>query len=284
MLYDREYMREPASHRARASVALLWILAGCFVVQSALWIYGRVDLAGPLGLSRGGIAQGRVWQFLSYQFLHAVPLPFHVLGNCLGLYFFGRSVEEALGTRRFLAFYFGGGFVGGLFFLGLDFAARRLGSPGVVGASAGVMALAAAFCRLYPDRELSLFVYFFPVNLRARTLLWILGGVSALGALLPWDSVAHAAHLGGLVVGYLGIGALEPDGWWSRWQESRRSRPMRPAGPGRRETRVVPETPGAFVSSEVDPILDKIAAQGMHSLTDGERRILESARRKIAGR
>ena len=290
MLYDRDYLREPERHRVTASVALLWILAGCFVVQSALWIYGRVDLAPALGLSRSGMAHGRVWQLLSYQFLHSVPLPFHLLGNCLGLYFFGRSVEEILGTRRFLGLYFGGGIAGGLLFLAVD-GARYLApargaagfSQGVVGASAGVMALLAAFCRLNPERELSVFVYFFPVNLRARTLLWIVAGFSALGSLLPWDNVAHAAHLGGLAAGYLGIGAFEPDGWWARWKESRFARSRKGSGAERGRPRAQAGEPSGFVGSEVDPILDKIAAQGIHSLTDAERRKLEAARRRMGG-
>jgi membrane associated rhomboid family serine protease len=300
MIYDRDYMREPESKAVRASVALLWVLGACFIIQSILAVYARIDPVDSLGLNRQGMASGQVWRVFTYQFLHSVPWPFHVLSNCLGLYFFGRSVEERIGTRRFLWVYFGGGVVGGLVQLGLDWAFQRPPSLAMVGASAGVSALIAAFCRFFAEREAQTLIYFFPVTIKAKTFLWIITAFTVWGALFPSGNVAHGAHLGGLAVGFFAAGALDPEGWWAEWQ-SRRSAAKVVRFPKARAARTSAsttplseapsstprrsaETSAEFVSREVDPILDKIAAHGMQSLTDEERRILESARRRIERR
>jgi len=52
----------------------------------------------------------RFWQIITFQFLHQVPMPFHLFFNCLGLYFFGRAVEDALGSWGFLRLYFASGY------------------------------------------------------------------------------------------------------------------------------------------------------------------------------
>ena len=98
--------------------------------------YVGLPLLDWCGLSLDGIKHGRLWQLITFQFMHSVPWPWHLLGNCLGLYFFGRSIEEALGRGRFLRLYFACGLLGGVLQL-----ATTLILPGhtdlpVVGASA----------------------------------------------------------------------------------------------------------------------------------------------------
>lgn len=286
MLYDRDYMREPERHRVQASVALLWVLGACFIVQCVLLVYGQMHLDAVLGLSRAGMARGQVWQLLTFQFLHSAPWPFHLLGNCLGLYFFGRTVEEVFGTRRFLLWYLAGGVFGGLLQLAVDWAFQRPAAAAVIGASAGVSTMMAAFCQLFPERQLTTYYYFFPVTMRARTLLWILVGISLLGAVIAFDNIAHAAHLGGLGIGCLAVALADPDGWWQRWRGSRRVEVRPTPRPRAATARREPDPPPSSdsVSSRVDPILDKIAAHGIQSLTEAERRTLEEAGRKIGRR
>src|SRR6266498_668664 len=112
-LADRNYMRDP--HNApRMTHRLIFFLIVCFVIQSILMFYWDFDAIKELGLTVEGLTQGKFWQILTFQFLHSSPMPWHVLFNCLGLWFFGRPVEEALGSKRFLTLYFASGFAGGI--------------------------------------------------------------------------------------------------------------------------------------------------------------------------
>jgi hypothetical protein len=161
----------------------------------------------------------------------------------------------------------------------------------VVGASAGVCGMIAIFCTLHPMQELTVFVYFFPVTIRARYLLWFLGGFSLFRTIIPLGAVAHGAHLGGILLGIGYVrwlhGTDRLSGWWARLRGPRRRTPIvkvrfpKAPGPAARPPR--PEDLGAtdFISKEVDPILEKISASGIHSLTEREREILRAARSKM---
>src|SRR5882672_7824610 len=103
-LADRHYMRDEY-HPPRTTTILIVVLLVAFVIQSLLSFYGGFDSIKHLGLTVVGIGDGKVWQFLTFQFLHSAPWPWHVLFNCLGLYFFGRPVEQILGSKRFIWLY-----------------------------------------------------------------------------------------------------------------------------------------------------------------------------------
>ncbi len=283
-------MREASAGGIGLAVKLIWVLAGCFIVQSVLAFHGRVDVVGALGLSWTALREGRVWTLLTYQFLHSVPLPFHLLANGLGLYFFGRSVEEQVGWRRFLGIYLLGGTLGGLLEVGLGGLFGR--GVTVVGASAGVCAVVATYCRLNPERRAMFSLYFIPVEMRASVLLWVLVAYDGWCAVFPMDRVAHLAHLGGYGVGFLAVHGLNSeDGWVSKaWQGLRWSRPRlrlvrggEERGARRAEQPRARASRGHDWSHDIDPILDKIAAHGIQSLTDTERSLLEKARKRMLG-
>jgi len=255
-------------------------------------------------LSVAGLRQGYVWQLITFQFMHAGPL--HLLLNCWGIFMFGREVEEALGRNRFLTLYFSSGVIGGLLQAAFTLLLAQIqGNQSllmtqVVGASAGAFGLIAAFATLYPERPLMLLLFFIiPVNMRAKFLLLFEGLVALLGMAYyrsggGHDSqlVAHAAHLGGMLTGIFFV--RHAVHWqWHQLNRVRRRPPQplirvpseRAAAWRRSKTSVVEDLPpDEFLSKEVDPILDKISAQGIQSLTDRERRILEAAREKMARR
>ena len=292
VISDRDYMRDPEASSMMASVRLVWLLGACFVVQSLLTFFVRWDPVETLGLSWNALRAGRVWTLLSFQFLHSVPLPFHVLGNALGLYFFGRSVEERIGTRRFLMVYGIGGVVGGLAHVVMGWVLGWNPNSPVVGASAGVCTVVAAFCRLFPHRRASFYLYFFPVELPAMVFLWILVAYDGWSALFPSGAIAHFAHLAGYGVGALAAAWLDSDSALNEWLSRRRenSKPRFRVIQGGQPPRSTPSPSavegrdGDFVSREIDPILDKIASRGIHSLTEAERQTLEAARRRMQGR
>jgi membrane associated rhomboid family serine protease len=292
-LADRHYMREPAnSWRFSATVILVVLLVIAFILQQV--VPGDFQ-ANYLMLTLGGIKRGFVWQLLTFQFLHAGPL--HLIFNGFGLWMFGREVEEALGKMRFLALYFLSGAIGGLVQVLLSLLSPMLFGGGVLGASAGVFGVIAAYAMLGPNRMLTMLAFFvIPVTMRAKVLIWVSIGISIFGIALAKrtnDHVAHAAHLGGILTGvlFMKFGLSLSDRLWRPLESRRRKReliravsikiPKWPQGPG--------ETPGdvsqeEFISREVDPILDKISQHGIQSLTERERKILEAARNKMAKR
>jgi membrane associated rhomboid family serine protease len=297
MLEDRPYMRR-SPFETRRSATLMLVIANifAFVVQCAYYGYPMRRMGGSdyLALSLGGLQHGYVWQLLTFQFMHAGFL--HIFFNCWVIYVFGRAVEEALGRWPFLLLYFGSGIMGGLIqmlagiLLGGQFAGP------VVGASAGGFGLTAAFAMLYPHQPLGIPLFFVnTIEIKARFLLLISVILAVIGIVWPTDNVAHAAHLGGILGGVLFVRcALQWNFHWPRFRRQtppQRRRPLVRVSAGSsalwdRSKQAPAEElpPEEFLSKEVDPILDKISAHGIHSLTDRERRILEAARQKMGKR
>jgi membrane associated rhomboid family serine protease len=283
-------MRSEARPRWSVTTILLISLVVSFVLQEVLkrkFDYFEYNFT----LSLHGLREGKVWQLLTFQFMHSGPM--HLLGNCLGVYFFGRTMEDLLGPKGFLKLYFLSGFVGGLVQLALDGIMHGYNGPGVMGASAGVFGLIAAFATRAPDMPITLLVFFFlPVTFPAKVLLMIEGLIAFLGILVPgfMSGVAHGAHLGGMLTGIFFIKWINrPQHAVTVWKPERRKPQLVSNAPKRaawRKPRTKKEDvpAGEFISREVDPILEKISAHGIHSLTDQERKILEAARDKMAKR
>ncbi|MBU6398944.1 MAG: rhomboid family intramembrane serine protease [Verrucomicrobia bacterium] len=295
MLDDRFYMRSGSyAPRWSATMALLVTNAVCFLLQSVLEFYRLFPVATYFYLSPDGLAHGYVWQLVTFQFLHGGF--WHLAFNLLVLYFFGRAIESALGPGRFLKLYLASGTVGGLVQTLLAWVLPGLFGGAVVGASAGIFGLVAAFATLFPEQELTLLLFLIvPVSMRARTLLWLSIAVALFGILVPMDNVANAAHLAGIFTGWAYIYWIIQRDVFSRLPSvrplARRPRELVRASSGKRslwQGRKHPESddlpPAEFISQQVDPILDKISAHGIQSLTERERKILEAARAKMAKR
>ncbi len=290
MLEDRDYMRQPAYQESRLSLTVLLIIvnAACFIIKliASSDLNHILFIQNYLALSLEGLKHGFVWQFLTYQFLHAGWL--HLIFNCLAIYFFGRSVETVLGRSRFLILYLASGIIGGLVQMLFALVFQAFDLP-VVGASAGACGLVAAFAFLNWYDKFTLILYFVPIVMRGRTLFWVSVGLAVIGLLTPSSGVANAAHLGGLLTGILYTRRIVKGGWPS-WNFPVRRHPPREIAGRIRENKFwrANATPPVedlsdddFLQKEVDPILDKISAQGIHSLTARERETLEKARRKM---
>ena len=221
-------------------------------------------------------AVDRPWTFLSYMFVHVGLL--HLLANMIMLFVFGSPVESRMGSRTFLLYYLSCGLGAALFSLGLS-AVVSVGP--FVGASGAVLGVAVAFAMFWPDAELLVFPI--PIPLKARTFVLALLALDFLGAVYFNDEVAHVAHLGGALSGYL----------FFRLQALSRRSPHPPpravervvmvqSGSSEPEGRTppVPIRPrrrpdGDPVAAEVDRVLDKINEKGIGSLTPAERRFLD---------
>jgi len=321
MISDRDYMRDDDGFRGLSwTIWLLIALVVVFALEAVAKVYLGVLLDRYGALSDQVWRAGWIWQLVTFQFLHGSFT--HLFFNGLGLWMFGRPIEAAFGGRRMLTLWLAGGLVGGLLQLGVGAAFPQPFSTSVVGASAGLMTFLAIFCRLEPDARILLALI---VPVPARFLFYLSLGVALFfTAVPPQDGVAHAAHLGGLLYGWLWVasGGHRGEGPWRQWTDrweawlaERRRRRIRPDRSPSREVSparasasggAAPRTkvgssgssgdsgadpaprggrPDAdFIAREVDPILDKIAREGIASLTPAERQTLEAARSKVARR
>lgn len=294
-------MRDASFGSQRSTAVILVIInVAVFVLQTILSFWARAShqtFFHFFALNLEGLSHGYVWQLVTYQFMHGGAL--HLLVNMLLVYFFGRAIEDSLGRRGLLRIYLLSGVVGGLVQLIYQVFMSKI-VPGyyaasVVGASASGLGLLAAYATLFPHREITLLLFFFiPVSLRARTLLWISFGLAVFGMMVPMGNVAEAAHLGGILTGLAYVHWIVQRGisWPSfRFKPAAKPRilvnapiPKKSFWQRSKASEVDDLPPAEFISREVDPILDKISACGIQSLTDRERRILEAARAKMAKR
>ena len=149
------------------------------------------------------ITELKIWQLLSYMFLHGPFL--HLFFNLFTLWMFGCEVERTVGSSYFLKYYMLTGVAGGLLQIVLNWG----NNAPVIGASAAVYGVLVAFALLFPERPVTLLLFFIlPVQLKARTLAMIFTGISLVLGLQSRlfgqsDAVAHFAHLGGALAGVL---------------------------------------------------------------------------------
>ncbi|WP_425154227.1 rhomboid family intramembrane serine protease [Candidatus Palauibacter sp.] len=225
----------------------------------------------------------RPWTAVTYMFLHGSFM--HVFMNMLALFFFGPPLEQKWGSRFFLKYYLITG-LGGAASSVLLYSV--LGPTMMIGASGAVFGLLLAFALNWPDARILLW-FVFPV--RAKWFVMGLGAFTLLStAQGSADGVAHWAHLGGLVSGfvYLRYGErLRRFAAKALYQEKEK-----PAPRSRRRRRAAstgeapPPTPrrrrrqDGDALDEVDRILDKIRATGMDSLTPRERAFLDEVSRQ----
>lgn len=229
---------------------LLLANAGLFLVTAAVGIDAMADL---FAFSPSRLLE-RPWGILTYMFVHAGL--WHLLMNLLVLFFFGPPLESRWGSDFFIKFYLACGFGGVL--LSFFFA-----DAAIVGASAACYGVMLAFAMTWPDAPIHIWGV---VPVRAKWVVGFLAALSFASAVGPGrDGIAHLAHLGGVVTGFLVVksgrapvlwgdagGAAEPrsggrgggsggssgDAGWAarlrRWKGRGGSRPAASAQPGLR--------------------------------------------------
>ena len=208
----------------------------------------------------------KIWQFVSYMFLHDPGSFMHILFNMFALWMFGADLEREWGTREFLKYYFITGIGGAVFYL--IFSTNPM-IP-MVGASGGVLGVLLAFALRFPDRELIIFPVMFPV--KAKYVVIFYGIISFIGSLgTMGDGVAHAAHLGGMVVGYI---------YLKFWYQFFKLKSGLKNIFGKKPKNDLKYTKGGSDKTEyyrrvIDELLDKINRVGYLNLTEEEKKLLE---------
>jgi membrane associated rhomboid family serine protease len=164
------------------------------VLWFALW-----PLASPAYGMPGAPAGFLPWQVITYSFLHGNEL--HILVNMLGLYMFGSEIERVLGQKRYLTYYFVSVLVAAIAQLAMS--ALNPGPPyPTIGASGGVFGLLLAYGMFFPRRIVMLI--FPPIPMPAWLFVIVYACIELyLGVTGTMAGVAHFAHLGGMLGGYL---------------------------------------------------------------------------------
>lgn len=139
------------------------------------------------------------YQLVTHMFMHGGES--HILFNMMSLFFLGPMVEQNLGSRRFLIFYLISGFGAMILHLGLAFIGFIPPSP-IVGASGAIMGVFIAFGLLYPNVKLMLI--FPPIPVKAKYLMGVLVLVDLFSGVSGYSTgIAHFAHLGGAIMGFI---------------------------------------------------------------------------------
>ncbi len=229
-----------------------------------------------------------LWQPATYMFLHGDVM--HIAMNMLVLFFFGPRLEHLWGTRKFTGFYIFCGILAGFANLLIPF------NVSVVGASGAIYGLLIAYLIYWPNEEITLLLFFIlPLRMKIKFLVLGYLAYDIVMALFSFTNrassgVAHLAHLGGALGGFLFIKFLFPDNkpGFLAWITGRAGA-VRP-GRGNTRLRVLhPDaddepatrsntTDNSAYWEEVDMILDKISRKGMNSISPRERKILDQAR------
>ncbi len=211
--------------------------------------------------------QYRPWTVVTYMFLHGGLM--HIFFNMIALFFFGPQLELRLGSKSFLLLYFLSGLGGA--------AASILFAPqaAVVGASAAVFGVMLGFATFWPDARIYIWAI---LPVKAKWLVLILVALSLFSGITGAQAgVAHFAHLGGFVTGFLYLR------WWMRREKLRRSPPAvttmeKMSGKLQREEKAWRSIDASRLHEinrvELERILRKIDLYGVDSLTRDEREFM----------
>ncbi|MCL2039037.1 MAG: rhomboid family intramembrane serine protease [Bacteroidetes bacterium] len=246
-----------------------------------------------------------IWQLITYQFLHGDF--WHIFFNMFMLWMFGTELEQFWGSKKFLRFYLICGVGAGILHILISSALGDIAPA--IGASGSVYGLLFGFIMLNPDRRLIVFPIFIPLKAKwigiGMVVLSVVGGISGN------DGIAHFAHIGGGLMGFLLVKLLP-----SKFGLERNNYGYTPPNSGnvvgnifnKKEKQnpysITWETPsqtnntnysepnsynlkeiyvdGQRISQEMlDTIIDKISQSGYASLTEQEKYILTEVSKQI---
>ncbi|MGH7562581.1 MAG: rhomboid family intramembrane serine protease [Gemmatimonadales bacterium] len=218
---------------------------------------------------RPALALTRPWTVVTYMFLHGGLT--HLLFNMLSLYFFGPRLEDRVGSGHFIRLYAVSGILGAL--LSLVFSPNAA----IIGASGAVFGVMLGFAYFWPRDPIYIWGVF-PIEARwliaFMTVMALLGASRAGGG----DMIAHFAHLGGFVGGWLYIKLMQRRSGLEKFRRQGRPATPRletPSGAMERWSRIRRDDLHEVNRDELDRILDKISAHGIGSLTPGELEFLD---------
>jgi len=323
-IYDRDYYKQqtnpnlgqsPYGQSAQPSQGMPPVVKWLLIINIAVFVLTRMfaNMGIPFFMNVGHNALGYItyrpssfdlwfglynpnfighfafWQLITYQFLHGSFM--HILFNMFSLYMIGRFVERQIGSNSFLKLYLIGGVFAGM----INVLTNMYSGLPTVGASGSICAIVAAFGLMNPNARIGFLLLFFPIFMKAKTFVYVFAIITIFQALGSNSNIAHMAHLGGLVFGWLyaynkfGIGSLiNGNGSTVSFANgSLFSNLKRKMGGGPKiykgekfedasfeEVNQRRKSSGKW-DSRIDDILDKMSRHGIHSLTDEEWELLD---------
>lgn len=231
------------------------------------------------------------WQLFTYLFMHADF--WHIFLNMFALWMFGMELENIWGSKRFMTYYFMCGIGAGLANLLIAPLFTTINLP-TIGASGAIYGILVAFGMLFPDRPIYLY-FLFPIKAKYFVAIYMVIQLLSVGSN---SGVAHVAHLGGALVGFIyllltknNINSLfrfynKPKMTIQKPNTVYRNKYYEKYNGGSEDISdadyYVDKKSDEDISQErIDEILDKISKSGYQNLSEDEKRILFDASKKI---
>jgi membrane associated rhomboid family serine protease len=286
MFSDRNYNRYNSSNNYYHAVPILIMInVIVFLLQNLtqnISTFGFFRDAVTFYFSLNGyfvVQDFQIWRIVSYMFLHGGF--FHILLNMWGLYLFGTMLEQNIGSTKFLILYFISGIAGAL--LWIVFNLNSI--VPCVGASAALFGVMVAAAMMYPDAMIMLMIPPIPLKLKTFVIVYaLIETFASVGGMQ--GGVAHLAHIGGLIGGYIYMRIAFPKqihdifGFIKNIFGGGRSS----SGSSGYQNSTKASKKWKFTNSSsgnLDEILDKISRSGINSLSDKEMDVLRKARDKM---
>lgn len=225
-----------------------------------------------------------IWQLITYQFMHGGFS--HIFFNMFALWMFGAEIENMWGSKKFVTFYLLCGFGAGLLHLFLSPALTGVAAP-TIGASGAVYGVLLAFALSFPDRYI--FLYFF-IPIKAKYLITFLIVMEFMFVDSGTSGVAHLAHLGGALVGFIFIMFDKSIHVDLKNVVNKLRKNYGSTSHTYREKKVddakfydiVDKNESDEISqAEIDAILDKISQSGYQNLSQNEKKVLFEASKRM---
>ena len=275
MKYRLQFNPAEAAYKPQLFTDAIKILVsvnfGIYILQS---VSGKEDVFFRLfGLVPSTfISDLMLWQPFTYMFFHA---PFytsvgisHILLNMLGLWVFGRELEQAWGKTKFLRYYFITGIGSGL----ITYFFQMSSDNPVIGASGAVYGILLAYGVSYPNRILYIWGL---IPVRSLWLVIIMGSIAFFGLLGNADGISHVTHISGMLIGYV----LLKKNW--RWRDiwfTIRKKTIE-FQVQRYEEKSIKKK---MLQKDIDLILEKIQKVGFIGLSDKEQSKLYEASKTMS--
>jgi len=250
---------------------LISVNFGIYLLQS---ISGKEDVFFRLfGLvPKTFLSELMFWQPFTYMFFHA---PFyssvgisHILLNMLGLWVFGRELEQAWGKKNFIRYYFITGIGSGL----ITYFFQMSSENPVIGASGAVYGILLAYGISFPNRMLYIWGL---IPVKSLWLVIIMGAIAFFGILGNADGISHVTHISGMVIGYI----LLKKNWSLRDILFSIRKKTIEFQVQRHEEKSIKNK---MIQKDIDEILEKIQKVGFSGLSDGEQSKLYEASKTMS--